>query len=94
MNKNPFIAGSWVRGQNFYGRQKLVDEILAGNRPYVWVAGTRRLGKTSLLKQIEFLTTEGSHADRYVPLFWDFQGSQNLEGLKESLLESVIRKHE
>ena len=47
--KNPFIAGNWVRGSNFFGRQKLINEILEGDRHFIWVAGTRRLGKTSLL---------------------------------------------
>ncbi len=87
--KNPFIAGSWVRGENFFGRKSLLKEILEGNRNYVWVAGTRRLGKTSLLKQIEYLTQQGVYADKYISLFWDLQGSQDLNGLKDGLLESV-----
>ncbi len=87
--KNPFIAGNWVRGERFFGRQHLIREILEGQRQYLWVAGTRRLGKTSLLKQLEYLTREGPYANRYVPLFWDIQGSQTAAGLQESLLESV-----
>ena len=87
--KNPFIAGNWVRGKNFFGRQKLIDEILEGRRHYLWVAGTRRVGKTSLLKQIEYLILQGGHSKKYVSLFWDMQGSRDLNGLKESLLESV-----
>ncbi|MFQ5651591.1 MAG: protein kinase [bacterium] len=87
--KNPFVAGSWVRGPSFFGREKIVREILDGERTCLWVAGTRRLGKTSLLKQLELLSTRGPYADKFVPLFWDMQGSQNLEGLKESLLESI-----
>ncbi len=87
--KNPFIAGSWVRGNNFFGREPVIREILDGDRNSLWVAGTRRLGKTSLLKQIELLASEGDYSTRFVPLFWDMQGSQNLAGLKESLLESI-----
>lgn len=87
--KNPFIAGNWVRGENFFGREKLIHEILEGSSNYLWIAGTRRLGKTSLLKQLELLTTEGEYADKFIPLFWDLQGSQDVEGLKESLLESI-----
>ncbi len=87
--KNPYIAGSWVRGENFFGRTALINEIVEGRRHYVWIAGTRRFGKTSLLKQIEYLTTEGPYAADYISLFWDLQGSQDLSGLKESLLESV-----
>ncbi|MCG8603824.1 protein kinase [bacterium] len=89
MSKNPFVAGNWVRGENFFGRHELIDRIIHGNRHYIWVVGTRRLGKTSLLKQIELLTGQGDWAARFISLFWDLQGSRDLEGLKESLIESV-----
>jgi len=87
--KNPYIAGSWIRGENFFGRQNLLSEILDGTRNYLWVAGTRRVGKTSVLKQIEYLTQQDEYAQKYISLFWDLQGSQNLNGLKDALLESV-----
>ena len=33
--RNPFIAGSWVRGDNFFGRDAMLQEILEGERdPY------------------------------------------------------------
>ncbi|NIR47681.1 protein kinase [candidate division KSB1 bacterium] len=87
--KNPFIAGNWVRGENFFGRKHLLNEILEGRRNNVWITGTRRFGKTSFLKQLELLTNSGDHADKYVSIFWDMQGSQDVDGLKESLLESI-----
>ena len=86
--KNPFIAGNWVRGENFFGRTGLLQEILEGTNKYLWVAGTRRFGKTSLLKQIEFMTTQPEYNGRYISLFWNMQGAANLGGLIESLLES------
>jgi hypothetical protein len=87
--KNPFIAGNWVRGERFFGRKALIEEILATERHAIWVAGTRRFGKTSLLKQIEYATTRASEQQAYLPLLWDLQGSRDLAGLKESLLEAV-----
>ena len=30
--RNPFIAGSWVRGDNFFGRSTILREILEGER--------------------------------------------------------------
>ena len=87
--KNPFIAGNWVRGETFFGRNELLDEILEGRRNYLWIAGTRRFGKTSLLKQLELQTSEGEYASKYISLFWDMQGSQDLDGLTESLLLSI-----
>ncbi len=46
--RNPFIAGSWVRGDNFFGRSGILHEILEGERHSLWVVGARRLGKPQL----------------------------------------------
>jgi len=68
----PYVVGRWVRGKNHYGRQRLIDTLLA--RPdsatresatlesatlesatwgaATWLVGTRRMGKTSLLRQL------------------------------------------
>ena len=55
----PYTVGQWVRGEGFYGREALIGEILDGPRRQVWLLGTRRVGKTSLLKQLEHLTARG-----------------------------------
>lgn len=86
--RNPFIAGSWVRGDNFFGRENLLREILEGQRHSVWVAGARRLGKTSLLKELEFRVLQ-SQKTSFTPLYWDLQGSGDARGLAEGLLSSV-----
>jgi len=87
--KNPFIVGSWVRGEHFFGRKKIISEILESAQNSFWVAGTRRLGKTSLLRQLELLTTESPYSERFISLFWDLEGSTDLDGLTTSLLESL-----
>ena len=87
--KNPFIAGNWVRAERFFGRGPLLHDILDGKYSYVWIAGTRRLGKTSLLKQIEYLCEQPKFSGRYIALFWNMQGAGDLDGMAESLLESV-----
>lgn len=87
--KNPFIAGNWVRGENFFGREELLEEILSGRGNACWVTGTRRQGKTSLLKQLEFLTRQPPLRDLWLPLFWDMQGAAHPEGLADTLTESV-----
>jgi hypothetical protein len=70
----PFVVGQWVRGDRFYGRASQIAEILEGHRNCIWLLGTRRIGKTSLLKQIELIA--GTSRDpRYFPIFWDFQGA-------------------
>ena len=86
--RNPFIAGSWVRGDNFFGRGDILRDILEGARDSLWVVGARRLGKTSLLKELE-RRVQGTAQTPYVPLYWDLQGSADARGLADSLLGSV-----
>lgn len=86
----------WVRGERFYGRDKLITEILDGHRNSIWVLGTRRVGKTSLLKQLEDITAPGDR--EFLPIFWDFQGADNSEELnltfKDALLDAEDRLEE
>ena len=53
----PYVVGQWVRGKRFYGRQSHLQEILAGPRESLWLLGTRRIGKTSLLRQQDALVS-------------------------------------
>jgi hypothetical protein len=86
--RNPFIAGSWVRGEDFFGRADLIREALEGERHSLWVLGGRRLGKTSLLKELEH-RVQRSRETPFVALYWDLQGSGDARGLAETLLSSV-----
>jgi DNA-binding winged helix-turn-helix (wHTH) protein len=85
----PFVVGQWVRGETFYGRAAQVAEILEGNRNWLWVLGTRRIGKTSLLKQLEHLA-EASPELGFVPLFWDLQGAETPEELHADFGEALL----
>ena len=49
---NPYIMDPAV-GDSFYGRQWLIEEILGGEHQCMLIIGARRIGKTSLLKEIE-----------------------------------------
>jgi hypothetical protein len=71
----PYVVGQWVRGERFYGREGLIKEVLDGPRNSIWVLGARRIGKTSLLKQLELITSAGDHG--FLPVFWDFQGADD-----------------
>jgi hypothetical protein len=86
--RNPFIAGSWVRGDDFFGRAPLIREALEGERQSLWVLGARRLGKTSLLKELEHRVRR-SRETPFVALYWDLQGSGDARGLADTLLSSV-----
>jgi len=73
--RNPYVVGRWVRGHNHYGRQRLIDYLLATPDSATWLVGTRRMGKTSLLRQIELVTANGDSP--FVPVYWDLQGCRN-----------------
>jgi DNA-binding winged helix-turn-helix (wHTH) protein len=75
----PFAVGQWVRGERFHGRSAEISEILDGARNGIWLLGARAIGKTSLLKHLEYLTADGER--RYFPLFWDLQGTVEPEDL-------------
>ncbi|HBL28395.1 MAG TPA: hypothetical protein DD490_16300 [Acidobacteria bacterium] len=85
---SPFSAGQWVRGSRFFGRSAEIAEILEGPRNGVWLLGPRAVGKTSLLKHLELLTGEDP-ASRFIPLFWDLQGSTEPDELHADFLAAV-----
>jgi hypothetical protein len=85
---NPYVVGQWVRAERFYGRKELIEEILNGPRNSHWVLGTRRIGKTSLLKQLEQLTS--SESSEYLPIFWDFQGADNPDELNFTFSDALL----
>lgn len=68
----PYVVGRWVRGKSHYGRQRLIDYLLATSDSATWLVGTRRMGKTSLLRQLEYVAAAADSP--FVPLFWDLQG--------------------
>jgi hypothetical protein len=86
--RNPFIVGSWVRGERFFGRADLIGQLLEGPRDTVWVVGARRIGKTSLLKELELRAHQNPHSP-FIPLYWDLQGSGDARGMADDLLSSV-----
>jgi len=77
-----------VRADNFFGRTSLLRDVLEGERDSLWVVGARRLGKTSLLKELEY-RVQGSGETPFAALYWDLQGSADARGLADSLLGSV-----
>ncbi len=91
--RNPYIVGRWVTGVNHYGRERLTQFLLEIDNPATWVVGTRRMGKTSLLRQLEWLTE--LEDSELVPLFWDLQGCENAGDLAYELvftLESLAER--
>ena len=86
--RNPYIAGRWVRGPQHYGRERLIEQLLHSPDNAIWLVGTRRMGKTSLLKQLEWLTADGTGP--YVPVFWDLQGCVTPQDLALELVDALV----
>ena len=89
MISSPYVVGQWVRGQKFYGRTSLIQEIIEGPRSWLWLLGTRRIGKTSVLKQVEWLAAK-SPEKTYFPVFWDFQGADTVDELNLSFGDALL----
>ena len=85
--RNPYIVGRWLYGNDHYGRQRVLDYLIHSQDPATWVVGTRRMGKTSLLRQLEWLTDRPDSP--LVPLFWDLQGCETPEDLDYELFISI-----
>lgn len=84
----PYVIGQWVCGPKFHGREAEIAGLLSASQRWLWVAGLRRIGKTSLLKQLDFLTCAD---DRPVlPLFWDLQGVGGVEELGLTFTDALL----
>lgn len=55
-------------GEKFYGRQEYIDKILSSDDKIMLILGARRIGKTSLFKQIEYLSDPPSYIGVYLDL--------------------------
>lgn len=84
--RNPYVTGSYVSGHKHYGRHELLDRLLHGEAAASWVIGNRRIGKTSLLRQLEKLALDDG---RLVPIFWDMQGADSFAALGVYLSDAV-----
>ena len=51
---------------NFYGREEYIDKILSSDDKMMLILGARRMGKSSLLKQIEYLSNPPSYIGVYL----------------------------
>jgi hypothetical protein len=90
------VVGQWVRGERFYGRERELAALGAGLRSTagrrLWIAGLRRIGKTSLLRQLELLALAGAAegAAPVLPLYWDLQEADEPDELAPSLDDALL----
>ena len=76
---NPYqVGGAVTQPDAFYGRQELIEDILSGvERNHYLVYGERRIGKTSLLHQLDIRLTKMSEEGRgacFYPVYISLQG--------------------
>lgn len=88
----PWAAGQWVRGERFHGREAEIGEVLEGPRNAIWLLGSRAIGKTSTLRQLEHLCLDGGRG--FFPLYWDLQGSDDPERLDRDFAEALADAEE
>jgi len=72
LSLNPYTVGPPVAGTNFYGRTKLLHQVERSLQTtnIILLQGQRRIGKTSLLKQ---LVHKFSSEPLKIPVFFDLQ---------------------
>lgn len=101
MSAVAWVVGQWVRGPRFYGRAAEIAALLpsepAPESPGSparrrWVAGLRRVGKTSLLRQLELLALEGRRPA--LPLFWDLEGVEDAGELARGFADALLDAEE
>ena len=89
----PYVVGQWVRGTRFYGRRRELANLLAPDRAQ-WIAGLRRMGKTSLLREVGRIAAETPRERPGVALFWDLQGVDGEADLGLSFTDALLDAEE
>lgn len=89
----PYVIGQWVNGDRFYGRAALLAELSSTLVPRSWWAGLRRVGKTSLLRELDHRAAHDPQRRRW-PLVWDFQGLTTAADLTASFTEALLDAEE
>lgn len=88
--RNPYVTGPYVSGRKHYGRRSLLDGLLYGEANAHWVIGNRRIGKTSLLRQLEAITLSEEPGEcQLLPIFWDMQGCNTFASLGRYLVDAL-----
>ena len=88
---NPYISGPPVTGPDFYGRQDQLDNVLKTKHKLILYVATRRIGKTSLCKQINHVCEHECDYGSNLCLRWDLQGTRDIESAALQLRTREIR---
>lgn len=84
---NPFIVGDWIKDdKDFIGRESLIRYFLSLQKQFSWLVGSRRMGKTSLLR---FLQRRFRDDQQVLPVFWDVSGINTSHDVLERLQDAL-----
>ncbi len=89
MNASPYIVSNWVEPPHFYGRETLSQALANAPDRCMYVVGTRRVGKTSLLRHVTRLLRP--HAI-YCDLMQAASQQAGQPSLDESRLVRLLRR--
>jgi hypothetical protein len=82
---NPYLIGAPALDKQFYGRHELMAELENFDQRFYFLNSVRRMGKTSVLKELERRVTMRG----YWPVFLDASADDSNQGLKKSLFRSI-----
>jgi DNA-binding CsgD family transcriptional regulator len=85
MPTSPYILSNWVEGEQFYGRAALCRTLVEAGDRCVYLAGTRRVGKTSLLRRV-------AHDLRPHSLYCDLMQAASHDASGEALDEARLMR--
>lgn len=84
----PWVVGPWVCGPRFYGREDLLSQLARSPPAVHWVAGCRRIGKTSLVRELERRMNALERGP--IPVVVDLQGLGTGPDLDLALEDAVL----
>jgi DNA-binding CsgD family transcriptional regulator len=85
MSNPPYILSNWVRDEHFYGREQLCRTLAETPERCVFLVGTRRIGKTSLLMRLAAQL-------RPVSVYCDLMRAVGADQLDEARMIALMRR--
>ena len=88
---NPYIVGDPVLNEKmFFGRDKLLEKVIDGlSGGSIAIYGDRRIGKTSILRQLEKKLVEKKLEKPYLPIYVDIEGKSEDEFFRH-LMHAIV----
>lgn len=85
---NPFITTRPVTGKEFYGRENIIETIFVSTNSLILVIAVRKMGKSSLLQQLEQIAA----GHDYVGLYFSLYGMDNFGRFKKGFSTNIKRR--